>query len=84
VYRTSKGRGDIYEGRESYRVASIVAEVKIVGCPGYIVKWEGLPEEANTTEYAVNVKRQGNWEFVLQQFKDAKVEADKVRSLLLF
>jgi hypothetical protein len=35
-------------------------------------------------EYVVNVKRQGNWEFVLQQFKDAKVEADKVRSLLLF
>jgi hypothetical protein len=63
---TSKGRGDTYEGRESYRVASIVAEVKIVGCPGYIVKWEGLAEEANTNEYVINVKKQGNWEFVLQ------------------
>jgi hypothetical protein len=81
---TSKGRGGIYEGRESYSVALIVAEVKILGCPGYTIKWEGLPDEANITEYVVNVKRQGKWEFVLQQLKDAKVEADKVRSLLFF
>jgi hypothetical protein len=47
------------------------------------VNWKGLPEEANTTEYVVNVKRQGNWEFVLEQFKAAKVEADKVRSLFI-
>jgi hypothetical protein len=65
VYMTAKGRGGIYIGRESYRVAYIVAEVQSVGCPGYNVRWEGLPEEVNTTEYDANVKRQGNWGDVL-------------------
>jgi hypothetical protein len=51
----------VYIDRESYRVASIVAEIKILGCPGYTFRWEGLPKEANTTEYAANVKRQGNY-----------------------
>jgi predicted alpha/beta-fold hydrolase len=78
VHKTSKGRGGIYEGRESYRVASIVAEVKIEGCLGYIVNWEGLSKEVNTTEDVVNVKRQGDWEFVLEHLKAAKIEGNKV------
>jgi hypothetical protein len=59
VYMTATSRGGIYIGRESYLVAFIVAEVKIARCPGSNVRWEGLPEEANKTEYAANVKRQG-------------------------
>jgi hypothetical protein len=66
VYKIAKGRGGIYIGRESYRVAYIVVEVKTVGCPGYNVRWEGLHEEANTTEYDANVKSQGHWGDVLE------------------
>jgi hypothetical protein len=71
---TSKGKGVSIMAVSHIVSLPIVAEVTIVGHSGYIVNWGGLPEEANTTEYGVNVKRQRNSEFVLEHFKAAKIE----------
>ena len=45
----------------------------------YKVMWEGLPEEAATSETEVNVRRQANWSTLLKDFHNEQEKVEEVR-----
>ena len=81
IFRTPKGPSDPYAGHDEYRVAKIVAKGQRLGAPAFLVRWEGLPEKANTYELVANVGRQDNWKTMVASWEAEKVAADEVSYL---
>ena len=80
VFRTpqSKTCGDPYSDKGQYVVKKIVSEGKRCGMLTYKVMWEGLPEEATTSETELNVRRQANWSTMLEDFHNEQEKVEEV------
>ena len=80
VFRTpqSKTGADPYSNKGQYVVKKIVSQGKRCGMLTYKVMWEGLPEEAATSETEVNVRRQANWSTLLEDFHNEQEKVEEV------